>query len=221
MTPSRSIKRLFLAPALCIVAAGFPSATAFNFDMRFELAGTDTQIPNATALLVAATGGSSFAPLLSNTQFLQNATSFGVGDQFGGSYQVVANSFQRDDGPGEAFLFFDEQTFTLSGAWEAGDPLAIVWFPSGTSNVGDPYSFYRFFSLTPPSADANFVTPTIQPIASWDILADISSSSPPIDDGTTTFETGVIAVPEPGIVALIGIGLMTVLYLSRSRRRFV
>lgn len=91
--------------------------------------------------------------------------------------------------------YMGSANLNLTGPVGSGDPLGLLWFPSGTSN-GSAFGFQNL-SMTLPS-DGSTVT-------------DISTTP-----GLATNTVGVAGVPEPGRVMLALLGLLG---LTLRRRR--
>lgn len=196
-------------------------ARAATFNLDFSVGGDSNVFPSGSyAILVADTGNNGFQAL-SDSFLLTSATNMPLGTLLGSDDVIILTSLTGlslvDFGTGQDGFSFGNITFDTSQfpsvPWTAGDPLALFWFQSGSSNEGDPFGFYRSDVFDAElGATIAFETPENGNSRS---IVDLSTTF----DGNTSPEeylanNGVIVVPEPSVCVLL---LMAALFLSICR----
>lgn len=112
---------------------------------------------NGLVLLVASTTDSTFNG--------PTAGSFVTGDD------IVVARFDLASGGTNGVVIAFAGGLRLTGNWNAGDPLAIYWYPTLTTNstapsAGTPYGFYT--TSTPQDDSAAWITPSDGTVA-WEL----------------------------------------------------
>ncbi len=153
-------------------------------------------------------------------------TILGVGNSLGGaSGDLILGVYQAMDlGKNQNGFDLSATIFSYSGAFEAGDSLYFVWFPSvetlnATIGAGISYGTFRTDSVdltfggtmawTAPADGTN------QRLFSLD---SVLGGSPAIDPALFT-ASQITAVPEPATCSLFGIAALSGILLRRRFRR--
>jgi len=203
----------------CLVTTG--ASASITFDIQAEdLRNSAGGIPSdALVLLVSDTARDGFASIADGSSLALNGFLNGGDDQI-----LWRNSIQATTGGFAPGAFADFTTgLNLGGTWDAGDPLALLWFPSLTlasvqASGGDSYGF---FSGPASAGSSDWVTPADGASAYklyffTDSATDLGiAGSLPSSAGNASLT--VAAIPEPSR-ALLGMIGLTALGLRRRRR---
>jgi hypothetical protein len=177
------------------------SAQIVNFFLTADRlkTSTGTALPtDRLFLLVADTASNGFG-------FLSNGDTLNAGDFFAGDDLIL----WRDDLSANATpgLYLEPTSaFALAGSWNAGDPVAIIWFESLTlantsAALGDEYGFYT--TTSPLDGSDPWTTPGSGLRDLVFFTADAGGSNP-----SAAGNASLLVVPEPSTYALLGAGLM-------------
>ncbi len=174
--------------------------------------GTTAAPAGSLVLLVADTTGAGFKNLLTGNIAVGATVDFGSNDL------VVARFTLTSPG----LLDSTTGSISLSGAWDAGDPLAIYWLPSLTSadnNVGLGVAYGRYTDQVGIGGSAPWITPPDSNTAGLMFFQSsnddfFGSPSVPTSTGFSAFTT----IPEPSTFALLG-GVMALGIAVWRRRR--
>jgi hypothetical protein len=213
--------------ATLAIAIGFGvSAHAITFDLEASIGGSNPVFPASSyGLLIADIGGGNFETL-QNSALLAGATTLAPGSLIGSDILIFSTTSApgttlslTDLGGGNRGFVLAFDTFTTTDfnvGWGTGDRLAILWFPDGTSSIGDEFNWYR--SDVVGDGNLAFITPGNGDIAT---IINLSTNLP---DGTTTdaqylANNGTIAVPEPGTIFLLAFAPLLVKLLRSLRAR--
>jgi len=133
-------------------------------------------------------------------------SSLSVGQALGQSDNLILDIFHAADIGSGVIGFHDTFTYTYSGDFAPGDPLALYWFPSitlpGTVIAnGESYGFYRNSANDPNSgSDIGFVAPADG--FAYNLFA-FDSATVPGALATPNDFTATLTVPEPSPLALL------------------
>jgi hypothetical protein len=149
---------------------------------------------NSLVIVAASTLDSTFAPI--------GPTAFTSGDDI-----VIAQLATNDiGGPGTISAPI---VLNFSGNLNAGDPLALYWFPTLTSSatapgIGTPYGMFT---------DSSFVMPSDGATITLSFLTTSVGGSLPDSLGIAN----LVTIPEPSTYALIGFGLLGLVFIARRK----
>jgi len=201
---------LFAAAAFFTVSARAAITINLTAGILYQADGT-TPAPDGTLLqLVASTTDSTFtAP---------TPASF-----TGGSSDdvVVASYALNHNTTGSAGGDFHSLQLTLSGNWNAGDPLLLRWWPTLTTSSSTPganttYGQFRT-DATENGSTTGWVTPADGQTVSLNFLDQAAGGTEPNSAGKASLTTA--AVPEPSTYALIVAGGFVCAWMGRRRKR--
>ncbi len=223
------ISPLRLLPVLAAAAfvALTPTVSASTFNLQGSIGGTSTAFPNSSyGFLLADTAGDGFQ-FLTDTSLLSGVRNASANSFIGADDLIFSLDLQLfDAGAGQNAFEIPLQSFdttAIAANWDAGDPFALVWFQSGTSNTNDPFGFYRTDTqYSNNGSNIAFITPGNESA----ILNDLATGTPGISNPSTSANASsasngnIAAIPEPGTVALVGLALISlrILYSARTRR---
>lgn len=202
------MKTLSIILSLLLVSKAY-SATTFN--LSYAIGGIQGLTEGVSkAILVADTGNTGFANLLSNTSLLAGFT-LNNGSKVGDD-MVIWSATASNLGGGTLGFDFGTTSFnTGDAAWGGSlghnQQLAVIWFPSGSNTEGQTFGLYR--SDTVEQGDRAYFTPLDG--ATNDIFTLTDALGGSIPDSSISANNGVIGVPEPSrmVLALLGFaGLM-------------
>jgi len=135
------IRPTLLSGAALLISSLSASATVsfiINVDRVNDAAGDPVDVAQGIYLLVASTTDATFDPLMPG--------GISDGDLLAGSDDMVVHrgDFQTFFTPG---VINANASLALGGGWDAGDPLALYWFPNaglGATDItaGDSYGLY-------------------------------------------------------------------------------
>ncbi|MCF7790208.1 MAG: PEP-CTERM sorting domain-containing protein [Prosthecobacter sp.] len=214
----KSIQYLILFATLC---SPLVSRAAVTFNMAgatlYESDGTTPVPTTGLMLLVADTSGTNgFSSVAGGASLSLNSFLNGTDDLILAKWALGASSAT----PG----FFSDAVSNLTlGAnnWDAGDALALLWFPtlttsSGTALAGDSYGIYYNSATSGASLDSGdaWITPASGTKSLNLLTTDYSGSH---TSASTTASFTVSGVPEPSraLLAALGLGMVSL----RRRRR--
>jgi hypothetical protein len=202
--------------ALCVPAV-VNAAYTFNISAAYlnEQNGNPAS-QNGLVLLIADTLQNGFATLSDSTPVSLNGFINGPSndDLILARWQLGASS--QTNG-----MFSDAaNNLSLQGNWNAGDPLALLWFPtlttaSNTASGGTRYGIYNNLAVAnDPSLDggARWVT---QGDGTYALNFFTSSAGGSHLNSEGNASLTVAAIPEPSKVLLLGIGLGTIVVRRR------
>lgn len=115
--------------------------------------------------------------------------------------------------------------FASIPGWNAGDPLALVWFPtltqaSATIPFGTPFGIYTRNTPAAGDGSAAWITPadgvSNHPLAFFTQNGETLSTGPTAANGPTAGRSSMNAVPEPSTLGMAALGLIGL--MSRRRR---
>jgi len=150
------------------------------------------------AYVAGPNGG--FSVLLNRVGVSNNASAFGYSDS---GFNVTFS-----DSAGTNIQYYQNFSYTLSGGQLTG-----VWQPEGV-NI-DPESGPSLFLTTPPSTPLSSFDGS-NPNGTWTLfLADLSSGG---QSTVVSWGVDITTVPEPGTVAVLGMGMAGTLVWIRRRR---
>ena len=140
-------KHLSLLVASIVIPLGAVNAETFNLSL--SVGGNATFFPEASkGFLVADTEGDGFEFLGSNSSYLLfGANASASGTLWGTNDVVVLAGLSTEVFP-EVGRGFNASTVAFNSAslsqnWTSGDKFMLVWFPTGVSQDGSGYSYYR------------------------------------------------------------------------------
>ncbi len=203
------------APACLHAAYTFNISAAGLYDENGNAASKDGLV-----LLVADTSADGFATLSESTPMTLNSFINGPSND-----DLILARWQLGASSGSPGLFSDTATnLSLTGNWNAGDPLALMWFPSLTTSstaagAGVRYGMYSNLASAGDSSlngGDRWVTQG-DGTYSLNFFTDSFGGSPRPDSAAyaTLTVSGTGAVPEPSRVLLLGVGLGTMLFRRR------
>jgi hypothetical protein len=219
---------------LVLGSAGSRLRATITFDFQVDLIQTTlvgTPVPaNGLVLLVADTSHNGFGAFgvtsLGGGNGAGDATSLALFTSAGSDDLIVWRGDLSVQGPG---VLTDTPSFTLgtyAGAtWNAGDPLALVWFPTLTLNsvATTPGVAYGLFSSATPLSGSAWVTPADG--SSIYALIEITMNGATLGPGPSpnselVASQSVSAIPEPSSVAMLaGVGALVVASIRRRGQR--
>lgn len=156
-------------------------------------------------------------------------SSLSVGQALGQSDNLILDIFHAADIGSGVIGFHDTFTYTYSGNFAPGDPLALYWFPSITATgtvigSGLSYGFYRNSANDLNSgSDIGFVAPgdgSLSNLFAFDNITDPGALASP-SDFTASLTT--MPVPEPSPLALLmfaGFGVLVMWRRVRPKSAF-
>lgn len=222
----KSISILILAATLCspliskaAVTFNMSAATLFNSD-------GSTPVPTSgLMLLVADTSGTSGAGSNGFSSVAAGA-SLSLNSYLNGTDDLILAKWALGASSNTAGLFSDAiSNLNLgSNGWDAGDPLALLWFPtlttaSATASAGSTYGIY-FNSAAAGAASLDGGDQWITPASgtkALNLFTTASGFGGTHSNAATTASLTVSGVPEPSraLFAALGLGLISL----RRRRR--
>ena len=187
-----------------------------------------TKVPiGSIGVLVASTTDSSFLATNTATSSSLAGTTLSVGSFLGGSDDMIvkvltAKAFTGTSDNG----FSDVSTYTLTGNWNAGDALAIYWFPTITtagSTVQNGTSFGFFTSSTFDSSvggSSALVTPSdSSSVNMYYFTQSVTGQPSTVSASQLSATQTVTAVPEPSTFALVGLGMGFAGWMARRNKK--
>lgn len=204
------MKKLLLSIAF-IAAAYIPvRATTVTLDSEILKDAFGAAMPvSGLVVLTAGTSGNFFGP---------TPASLVSGDE------IVLKKWDLSSGWNTAGVLGDTTgDLTLAGAWNAGDPLRMYWYPtlnlaSIAPGVGTAYGTYR--DAVGIDGSAAWITggPS-DTIALKFFTSDATFLTTGGSNSANAGRANLTVVPEPGTPALVALALFAALATSRSRRR--
>jgi hypothetical protein len=211
-----------LKPALALSAfflAAFPAHAFVTFSQvgGDEIFTDGTGLTDAPAgslvLFVADTNDNGFGNLAPGAITVGSAISAGSDDIIEARFTMTLTGL----------LDASSGSLTLSGAWNAGDPVAVYWIPSLTStdtNVGAGVSYGMYTDPTGVGGSAAWITPTDGTTTTTAMFFQSNNDgffAPSPNVPSNTGFAGLVTVPEPSTFALLG-GIVALGLVARRRK---
>jgi hypothetical protein len=197
-----TLKSLIVALFFILTASKLSATVTLNLSIgQLKDAGGVNPVPEGTLLvLVADTNQDGFTTITPN--------SFALNDDV-----IIATISLDSDTVGIYNLFGVHQQsiiLSLSNNLGAGDPLALYWFPTLTISatapgLGTPYGMY--------AGDPLWVMPSDGATVDLDFITQFVGGSLPDNLGFANFTV----IPEPSTYALIGLGLLGLIFIARRK----
>ena len=163
-------------------------------------------------ILGNATGNSTLAQLMWSVNNVADAATFGATHYASGDDQWLADLIISEDGISndgvtfDSYALFAPVVFTDSGSKPDGGYIYARIFETATPQINDWYYVGAVVAASDLTSSDPLVTPQ-----SYELNRDVNGD---IIDGT--YGAQVVAVPEPGTMALFALGVAT---LAAARRR--
>ncbi len=204
----------FAAPVVALISLFAVAARAdvtINFDAGQLYDQDHTPLPNSSlVLLIADTGNNGFSPLTSgalmNDSFLANSDDL-----------ILAMSSVTDFGAFQGVS--DSFTGSFHDGWNAGDPLALIWFADGNGSLLSGGEHYGFFHSATGEDDSNPWTTPADGTFVWTLTFLTSSAGGSVHaDSLGDANLTVTAVPEPATYAA-GLAVFVLGFAALRRHR--
>ena len=212
-------------------AAVFTTVTAARADVSFLIDGdllrnsSGVAIPQSSLfLLVASTSDSIFSTLKEGSLLSVGSIITGAGGDDTIVYKGDISSYGVN---GVLNTSTPGINFSIATGWNAGDSLALIWFPtltisSSTLSAGTPYGIYTNASAV--DGSSVWITPS-SPSTNYKLLfytkagSEVSPGASASNAATAgNASLTVAAVPEPSTFAMLGIGMGLAGWMARRKK---
>jgi hypothetical protein len=204
------IRTTSLLACLLVPISASASITLDIYAERLETSTGDPMPTTGLVILAASTLDSTFgAP---------TPSSFFSGDDI----EVARWSLDSGFGPG---IFNKAPVLTLSGNWNANDPLQLYWFPENTVSdttpiAGQSYGVFRDDIEVPLASHDAWITPADGSTASLRFYTTDAGSNDGVVYPASAGQASLTVVPEPSAFAAVaGLGCFAWALFFRGRKK--
>lgn len=208
------MKRIAIFVVACLVSLTARASVTLNLQaFELKLESGQAMPTSGIVLLVASTTDMTFS---FQSDMNNNLASLSQGSFLSGDDLILFKwNLTLNNTPG--FLLDTTGSLDLSGNWGANDPLQLYWFPtlalnSPTAGSDTQFGQYRTDQALDGS-DTGWFTPADSSTIALNLFTMDRGGQSGID-GRATFHT----IPEPSTMALVGVGMLSLVALRRRRR---
>ena len=228
------IKKLALAAT---IALGITAQSIATISISLQADLLTDNLGNAAPLstlymLVGSTGDSDFSFINGGGGVINGGTSTAIGSLLSPSGDSTPDDFVLFRGnltaagtSGVLDALITGLNFASIPGWDAGDPLALIWFPSLTTSSttipnGTRYGIYTRNTSVPLEGSAAWITPangtSNYPLGFFTQNGETFSPGPTAVNSAAAGRSSITAVPEPSTLGMAALGVIGL--MSRRRR---